>query len=361
MRKRAKNSLRIGGFAALFFLVFFLLMAIPAVAIGLGDYRKALSSTQSDLDQMLDEVAKSEVGEGTDGRFNQLSAGVRGRFPFGQTVDVPGGTIEADTDWLSQSLNELDAESNLSEKAVIITSIKERVAGINQRIDQLEKTIAAERSKDEDKQKLAEILRREEYQKPKAEEESLMQRWRREFLEWLQGMFPQTAPQVGNASGFQSLSVVLQILLYALLAAAIGFLFYRFAPFLRGRFGKGTKKKKGDRVILGERIADEASANDLFAEADELARKGELRLAIRKGYVALLCELSDRKLIGLARHKTNRDYLRDVRKRPRLFENMSGVTLSFEKHWYGFKAFENDDWEAFKASYERTVNESQQQ
>ncbi len=361
MGTRAKNSLRLGGFTALFFVVYFLLTAIPAVAIGLDDYRKALTATQSDLDQMLDEVAESELGEGTDGRFNELDSGIRSRFPSGQTVDVPGGAIEADTAWLSQSLNELDAESNLSEKAIIITSIKERVAGIDQRIDQLENAMAADRSKDEDKQKLAEILRREEYQKPKAEEESLMQRWRREFLEWLQGMFPQTAPQVGNASGFQSLSVVLQILLYALLAVAIGFLIYRFAPFLRSRFGKGTKKKKGDRVILGERIADDASANDLFAEADELARKGELRLAIRKGYVALLCELSDRKLIGLARHKTNRDYLRDVRKRPRLFENMSGVTLSFEKHWYGFKTFENDDWEAFKASYERTVNESQQQ
>lgn len=112
---------------------------------------------------------------------------------------------------------------------------------------------------------------------------------------------------------------------------------------------------------MGERIDDDASAEGLFAEADELARKGELRLAIRKGYVALLCELSDRKLIGLARHKTNRDYLRDVRKRPRLFENMSGVTLTFEKHWYGFKNFEADDWETFRASYQRTVNESQQQ
>lgn len=338
-----------------------LIFAIPVLAIDLSQYRKDLSATQSDLDQMLDEVAKSELGDATDGRMSELTARLRGRFPAGQTVDIPGGSVEADTVWLNQSLNEIDSENNLSEKAIIIMSVRERITGVSQRIDELEKAVAAARSKDEDKQKLAEILRREEYQKPKVEEESLIQRWRREFFEWLARMFPRAAPQLGDTSGFQSLSVVLQIVLYGLLAAAIGFLIYRFAPFLRSRFGRTKKKKKGDRVIMGERIDDDASADDLFAEADELARKGELRLAIRKGYVALLCELSDRKLIGLARHKTNRDYLRDVRKRPRLFENMSGVTQSFERHWYGFKKFEADDWDAFRASYQRTVNESQQQ
>ena len=70
-------------------------------------------------------------------------------------------------------MNELDSENNLSEKVIIITSVRERLAGVAQRIDELEKAVAAERSKDEDKQKLAEILRREEYQKPKVEDESL--------------------------------------------------------------------------------------------------------------------------------------------------------------------------------------------
>jgi hypothetical protein len=52
---------------------------------------------------------------------------------------------------------------------------------------------------------------------------------------------------------------------------------------------------KQERVILGERISAEETAQILFAEAEHLARQGNLRGAIRKGYIALLCDLSDRK------------------------------------------------------------------
>jgi hypothetical protein len=80
-----------------------------------------------------------------------------------------------------------------------------------------------------------------------------------------------------------------------------------------------------------------------------------LRGAIRKGYIAFLCELSDRKIIGLSQHKTNRDYLRDVRKKDDLYENMSGLTNNYERHWYGFDAAEEKDWEEFKVRYKQAV------
>ena len=58
--------------------------------------------------------------------------------------------------------------------------------------------------------------------------------------------------------------------------------------------------------------SDESSA-DLFADAEDFARKGEMRSAIRKGYIAMLCEwVTEDRHVG--RHKTNRDYLRDVKR-----------------------------------------------
>ncbi|MBK7512564.1 MAG: DUF4129 domain-containing protein [Chloracidobacterium sp.] len=80
-------------------------------------------------------------------------------------------------------------------------------------------------------------------------------------------------------------------------------------------------------------------------------------LAIRKGYVALLCDLADRKVIGLARHKTNRDYLSDIRKKNRLFENMKRITASFERHWYGSQTADQREWEEFREQYQKTVSE----
>jgi hypothetical protein len=80
-----------------------------------------------------------------------------------------------------------------------------------------------------------------------------------------------------------------------------------------------------------------------------------LRGAIRKGYIALLCELADRKVIGLSRHKTNRDYLRDVLGKNELYQNMNGLTSNFERHWYGFESAEEKDWEEFRNGYKRII------
>ena len=48
-------------------------------------------------------------------------------------------------------------------------------------------------------------------------------------------------------------------------------------------------------MILGEHVSADESAHDLLAEAERLAGEGRLREAIRKGYIAVLCDLADRK------------------------------------------------------------------
>jgi hypothetical protein len=109
--------------------------------------------------------------------------------------------------------------------------------------------------------------------------------------------------------------------------------------------------------VLGERLEPEESAGDLLSEAETLARRGELRAAIRKAYIALLVELGDRKIISLAQHKTNRDYLRAVSGVPALYANMSGLTDSFERHWYGIAQATQQDWQTFQAAYKATLQQ----
>ena len=78
---------------------------------------------------------------------------------------------------------------------------------------------------------------------------------------------------------------------------------------------------------------------------------GARRAAIRKAYIALLVELGDRKMISLAQHKTNRDYLNSVRNVPPLHATMRGLTNSFERHWYGFEPATPEDWQDFRAGF----------
>jgi hypothetical protein len=165
----------------------------------------------------------------------------------------------------------------------------------------------------------------------------------------LEGLFPKrrTVDQ-GRAN------LITRIAQIVVIGLAVAVLIY-VARILLRRFGRTRKtkepKKSGPRIVLGERLEPEATSTDLLSQAELLARSGDLRAAIRKAYIALLVELGDRKLISLAQHKTNRDYLNSVRNVPPLHATMRGLTESFERHWYGFESVTPDDWQTFRAGY----------
>jgi hypothetical protein len=282
-------------------------------------------------------------------------AELRKTLPATEKVEWQGTSVEANNRWLQEKLDLYEREKDSSTRSAILIEISERLTSIEQKLNELENPSASNRTKDEDKRKLGEILRREEYQKPEIQEKSYFRKLIEKILEWFGKKSPR--PDISSSKdSFESVSIYLQILLYAVILGGIGFLIYRFAPYLASRFNKREKREKKERVILGERIAADESAENIFSEAERLAREGNMRGAIRKGYIALLCELSDRKIIGLSHHKTNRDYLRDVRKRRELHENMNGLTSNFERHWYGAEEAEEKDWEEFRSGYKKAVS-----
>ena len=335
--------------------VILLMTVITCSAASLDDYQNRLGNAKKYVSQLLEFVAESENGSRDYDGENETIGALLKVLPDSEKIESSGGSVETANQWMSQGLREFQNEPDSTKRALILTGINERLDAILKATDELRAAVASGRSKDEDKQKLAEILKREEYQKAEVKEESLFQKWYRKFMEWLESVFPQPAISPDAPSGVGSFQTIIQVVIFALVIGLVGFLIYRFAPFFARHFGLKTKKDKKDRVILGERISADESANDLFSEAERLAREGNLRGAIRKGYIALLCELSDRKVIGLARHKTNRDYLRDVRKRDDLFENMTGLTTNFERNWYGLRPAETQDWEDFRTRYRQTI------
>ncbi len=346
-------------FVRLIFLICFIFIVfspVSAFAKTLEQYRENVRYARDLTISMLYPDEEDETSKKSQISESEILTKIRKSLPASEKIEWEGASIETNNQWLRQNLDEFEREPQTSPKRrIILTSISERLAALNQKIEELENPPAQNRAKDEDKQKLAEILRREEYQKPEKQEESLFQKIYRKIMEWLASFFPRPDLSNTSLSGFWSLSFILQMLLYALVLGVIAFLIYKFAPLLAGQFRQKVKKEKTERVILGERISSEETAENLFADAEKLAREGNLRGAIRKGYIALLCELADRKIIGLSRHKTNRDYLRDVRGKSELYQNMNGLTLNFERHWYGFESAEEKDWEEFRREYQKAV------
>ena len=348
---------------SIFFIRRILLIAVAvaafscvAAAVPLAEYRDNIVHLREDLDRMINPEDDSTDEENLDFE-QQVLEEFPELLPAQDKIEWQGAIVEVDNRWIYDALDRFKKEPAKSPKrAGILTEISERLAALEFKLNELEKPSAAGRAKDEDKQKLAEILRREEYQKAEEKQESFFEKLLRQIDEWLGRNFPETQPVARSTNDFSSLSFVLQMFLFAAVLGVIGFLLYRFAPFLFDRFKNRERRDKKERVILGERIAADETAENLFAEADRLAREGNLRGAIRKGYIALLCELSDRKIIGLSQHKTNRDYLRDVRQRSELHQNMSSLTNNYERHWYGFAAAQEQDWEEFRNGYKQAVN-----
>jgi hypothetical protein len=151
------------------------------------------------------------------------------------------------------------------------------------------------------------------------------------------------------------ISKIAQVFVIALAVGALLFVLKLFLPrLLRSNKPKKEKKSKA-RIVLGEHLEPDQSAGDLLSDAEALARRGELRAAIRKAYIALLVELGDRKIISLAQHKTNRDYLSAVRQVEPLYGNVKQLTDSFERHWYGLIQATETDWLAFRSIYKQAL------
>lgn len=339
----------------LFLVALVFAFSISATAIPLSEYRENIEHLNEDLNLIISPEEDSTEAENLAFEREVFEEFLE-LLPARDKIEWENSIVEVDNRWIYVALDRYKKESAKSAKRTeILTEISERLSAIKIKLDELENPAVSSRTKDEDKRKLSEILRREEFQKPEEKPESFFQKVLRRIDEWMAKNFP--SPKTGESGGgFQSLSFLLQILIYALVLGGIGFLIYRFAPFLFSRFKNREKGGKKERVILGERLAADETAQNLFSEAERLAREGNLRDAIRKGYIALLCELSDRKIIGLSQHKTNRDYLRDVRKQAELFKNMSGLTNNYERHWYGFDEAKETDWEEFRQGYKQAVS-----
>ena len=331
------------------------LASISSRASSLDDYTMRIDSARSGISVLLTNISLEETGQRPDQPNGEVFAELNKLIPASERIETPRATIETDNRWFTEGLASAERTQELTGRAAILTVLERRLASIQARIDDLRAENSAGRSKDEDKRKLAEILQRPEYQPPPKKEESETENMLARLMRWIDSWFPKFEPPEGSSAFIGSVSGVVQVLIILAVIAFLAFVVYKLLPLFAPSFRKRLIPEAAERVILGEKIGEDISASDLLSEADRLAREGDLRGAIRKGYVALLCELSDRKLIGLARHKTNRDYLRDVRESRQVHANMSGITGSFERHWYGSQTANTQDWDEFRRRCRDTI------
>src|SRR5882724_8029723 len=281
------------------------------------------------------------------------AARIREELPPKETVTIDSQSVIVDNTWLDSALRGYENTSiTKTQRLAVLARIEERLRALDERLEEVQRANSAASDKDGDKGRLAEILRRSDYNKPTPAKSSAISRLLDRFLRWFSNLIPTPKPIAPGGSPF--ISGLAQIVVVVVCLVGIAFLIWKLAPrYLKNR---GKKKEKREaRIVLGERLEPDQSSADLLAQAEALARNGDLRAAIRKAYIALLCELGDRKIVSLAQHKTNRDYLNSVRERTTLYNSMRKLTSSFELHWYGFQPAAESDWHEFRSGYQQAL------
>ena len=359
------HPLRRAPHADTFAVFLFVLLACAATAVvvrrvdaaSLEDYRaRVLRATEvsEELHRAFDEEKDANSKEFT-ARETKILADMRAALPASEKLEgTSAGAFEVDNRWLHSELDmyaKIGADKR-EERDDSLYRIALRLRSLSTHLTEAANTAQGRaRDKEAEKGRLNSILRRPEYNEQAAEDTALARFWR-SVREWLSSLWPKSRPlNPGTAGAF---ALVARLFVFALIAAAVIFVIWKYGAQLLPR--NRPKKKAGSdaRVVLGERLAPGQTPADLIAEAESLARAGNLRGAIRKAYIAVLFELGERNILRLAAHKTNCDYLSAIRREHSgsggtLYDDMQPLTYNYERHWYGFAPATESDWHDFRS------------
>lgn len=338
-KSHSRGTAYAGVLAVLLFLYPTTVSAIP-----ISEYQQNIKTAITSLES-LREMYSDENRDNADIQWEEPIENIRVLLPRNETIEAEGEFYNVDNSWLHAALDQLKEPAQRREGLEQILASLRAVSG---RIDERQQASPNLESKEAAQKRLQDILARPEYVTT-AQGTNALTRLFRTLIEWLRKLFPE--PQPMQPDSMQWLVFITRILAFL---SAIGLLVF-IVRLVWKRFKRTkkikTRKRVEPRIVLGERLEPEQTAGDLLSDAEALARSGDLRAAIRKAYIALLVELGDRKVISLAQHKTNRDYLNALRDLPPLHSRMRGLTDSFERHWYGFAEATQSDWQNFRDGY----------
>jgi hypothetical protein len=276
-------------------------------------------------------------------------------LPASEKLSLDGSLIEVDNAWLHKLLDDLikNASGDIEQRHSMLSDIADRLANLRRSVKAAQEGPAP--SWQDQRARLDKILARSEYQ-PEEKRESTLESWIRKIRDFIINLLDSLfsgSPARAPVSGGGGLMAVVRILILLTILAALTFGLVKLA--LRFQRRDKPEDEAETREVLGEEIAEDATATDLLAIASELARQGEYRKAIRRAYIALLCDLEQRGKLRLSRSKTNRDYLEAMRAEQRAYPTFSAMTNMFEQVWYGQKRATEDEFKNFVALYQEAV------
>lgn len=184
-------------------------------------------------------------------------------------------------------------------------------------------------------------------------------RWLESLAEWLRRRFPDPEGRVSTGRDWRAIIRLIfyltgVLLLVILLAALRRWWVARQAT----RRPSASKTREPVVDINDESLTAAALPADRWlALARELTGRGDFRQAVRALYLAVLAQLGDTGRVAIARYKSNRDYLNELKRRahaePELLERFARCMAAFERAWYGMHPVAEAQLSRFISDQER--------
>lgn len=195
-----------------------------------------------------------------------------------------------------------------------------------------------------DKQRLEEILSRDEYTKYVKEQASSAHKgWLESLLDRLIGLFPSVHWPEGAA----------MVGAYALLGAVLLGLCAAIYWFSRQIVFQGNARRRKTPVGLSEM----ALTYEQYAEmAKEAHAEGRIRESIRCSYLSLLFYMEQEGWIRIEKWKTDWDYRDELeRSRANAVPHFQRSALLFERVWYGNEPADEDSFLGFQRDIDALI------
>ena len=176
----------------------------------------------------------------------------------------------------------------------------------------------------------------------------------RAIVRWLSGQQQELPPDGAGRRGLRYAAPILYVLI-ALAAGAVVALLLRIRRERRKTQAVPTVAAPEVLDLASEHVApDQAPEGEWLAMAARLLDAGNLRLAMRALYLAVLASLGAAGLITIHRARSNLDYQRELARRARgntkLLQTFRGLVAAFERTWYGDHAISHGDFEVFRGN-----------
>lgn len=337
-RKDRKDVSKMSKLSITFLLI--LLTAVDATAAArLLNYETRVVRAAEQIERIKTDKAYSEEGVSYMKRL----------LPRTEPIEVEGREVSVDNTWLYILLDSYTAEKDPQQRIAKLNEVAGRLRALD---EHLRLAAAATSEQGSPRDKIREILSRPAYQ---PEQETVVGSFIKRVLRKVRSFAGEVLSSLGrliekifgvsSSNGWVSNLI---LILVAVAAVVVGTLLIK-----RMRVPRAKRKKR--RTVLGEEIAADGTSRDLAEAGLAAARAGDFRVAVRKLYVSLLFELSERNLIELDESATNHEYLNKVSRFSALVGPMRYLTERFDYVWYGMFPSSEDDFAAYLASYEQAM------